>query len=115
MKKVISLLLLLTMLLPLCLTVFADEAEPAPTYEVSDSTSIAQDFQIAFGGKYKLEQFPPDSSIGDSEEDNDDIACISCVHMYNKNCSSFCAIDDHYIFYANLWCQTCEQHQLLEN
>lgn len=48
------------------------------------------------------------------EEDNDDIACISCTHMYNKNCSSFCAIDDHYIFYANLWCQTCDKHELVE-
>lgn len=48
------------------------------------------------------------------EEDNDDIACISCTHMYNKNHSSFCAIDDHYIFYANLWCQTCEQHMLID-
>ena len=48
------------------------------------------------------------------EEDNDDIACISCKHMYNKNCSSFCDIDDHYIFYANLWCQTCDKHELID-
>lgn len=45
------------------------------------------------------------------EQDNDDIACISCIHRYNKNESSYCNIDDHYIFYANLWCETCEQHK----
>ena len=83
MKKVISVILLLTMLLPLCLIAFADEVEPAPTYEVSDSTSIAQDFEIAFGGKYKLDHFPPDPSIGDSEEDNDDVFLIDVIeHNY---------------------------------
>lgn len=47
------------------------------------------------------------------EQDNDDIACISCTHRYNKNYSSFCDIDEHYIFYANLWCQTCDKHELI--
>ena len=48
------------------------------------------------------------------EEDNDDIACISCTHRYNKNCSSYCDIDNHFMHYADMWTQTCEQHKLID-
>ena len=84
MKKVISLFLMIVMLMPLCLSAVAAEPEIVNTYEISDTTSIAEDFEIAFGGKYKIEDFPYDETVGGSEEDNDDIFLIDVIeHNYS--------------------------------
>ena len=84
MKKVISLFLMIVMLMPLCLSAVAAEPEIVNTYEISDTTSIAEDFEIAFGGKYKIEDFPFDESVGGSPKDDDDIFLINCVeHNYS--------------------------------
>lgn len=48
------------------------------------------------------------------EQDNDDIACISCIHRCNKNESSYCDIDQHYMHYADMWTNTCDRHELAQ-